>query len=221
MEAIEVLVVDDNFVVRSGLVNVLGAAEGLAVVGEASDGDSAIARVQELMPDVVLMDVRMPGMDGIEATRRIASTVPHVRILVVTLSEEPAHLLQAILAGAQGYLVHGRFSAQELAEAVRIVHAGGALITPAIVPELVELTRHPSGSGSTGTMPGSPLTEREYAVLDLVRTGHSNRQIARHLGIREKTVKNHIHNIYAKLHVHSRLQIQLQRTLDDSPGDAH
>ena len=204
---IDVLIADDNFIVRAGMSAALQAADGIRVAGEARDGREAVALAQELLPDVALLDVRMPAMDGIEACRRISARVPNCRVLIVTWSDEPHHLTQAVLAGAKGYLLHGHFSPDELVEAVRTVHQGGGLITPAVVPALLRAVQEQLNFPGA---PRSPLTEREVEVLHLIGDGHSNREIAVHLGLQEKTVKNHINNIYSKLHVQSRLEARMQ-----------
>lgn len=203
-EPIRVLVVDDNFVVRRGLQSSLELDPGMQVVGQAANGDEAIARAQALAPDVVLMDIRMPVRDGLSAIEILTDTCPDVRVLVLTWSEDPDHLRAAVLAGAKGYLVHGRFSPERLAEAVRVVHGGGALITPAIAPALLELVRDSAKSSRERPASGSILTPRELEVLSLIVAGKSNREISEALFIEEKTVKNHVSNIYAKLHLKNR-----------------
>jgi DNA-binding NarL/FixJ family response regulator len=204
-EPIRVVVVDDNFVVRRGLQSSLELDAGIQVVGQAASGDEAIERVQELAPDVVLMDIRMPVRDGISATEILSEECPNTRILVLTWSEDPDHLRAAVLAGAKGYLVHGRFSPERLAEAVRVVHGGGALITPTIAPALLDLVRDAANQRSRANS-GGVLTPRELEVLELIVAGKSNRQISEALYIEEKTVKNHVSNIYAKLHLKNRYE---------------
>lgn len=204
-ETIRVLIADDNFVVRRGLQSSLEIDPAMEVVGGASTGDEAIEQARELVPDVVLMDIRMPDRDGISATEIISEESPSSRVLVLTWSEDPEHLRSAVLAGAKGYLVHGRFSPESLAEAVRVVHEGGALITPMIAPALLDLVRE----GAQGSRPrggASVLTPREVEVLEYVVSGKSNREIAEALYIEEKTVKNHVSNIYSKLHLKNRYE---------------
>ena len=202
-DVIRVLIVDDNFVVRRGLHSSLDFDPSIVVVGEASSGDEAIERALALAPDVVLMDIRMPARDGISATEVLSEEAPHVRVLMLTWSEDPEHLRAAVLAGARGYLVHGRFSPERLAEAVRIVHEGGALITPMIAPALLELVRDAAQGARRGGS-NSALTPRELEVLELIVGGKSNREISEVLFIEEKTVKNHVSNIYAKLQLKNR-----------------
>lgn len=204
---IEVLIADDNFIVRSGIASALCAAPDIHVVAEACDGREAVHLAQEILPDVALIDVRMPVMDGIEAAGRITASVPSCRVLVVTWSDEPEHLKQAVLAGAKGYLVHGHFAPAELVDAVRTVHGGGGLITPAVVPALLRVVQERLSQGDVAL---NPLTAREMEVLQLIGEGRTNREIAVQLGLREKTVKNHINNIYSKLHVQTRLEARMQ-----------
>lgn len=205
-EPIRVLVVDDNFVVRRGLQSSLELDPGMLVVGQAANGDEAIERANQLQPDVVLMDIRMPVRDGLSAIEILSEECPESRVLVLTWSEDPDHLRAAVLAGAKGYLVHGRFSPERLAEAVRIVHGGGALITPTIAPALLELVRDSARGSRERQASGPILTPRELEVLELIVAGKSNRQISEALFIEEKTVKNHVSNIYAKLHLKNRYE---------------
>ncbi|HEY7067091.1 MAG TPA: response regulator transcription factor [Chloroflexota bacterium] len=210
MQPLRVLIVDDNFVVRGGLRSSLELAEDIVVVGDAADGLEGVRLAEELLPDVVLTDIRMPGLDGIAVTQRLTERAPSVRVLVLTWSEDVQHLVQAILAGAKGYLVHGTFTPAELTQAVHTVYAGGALITPALAPALLELVREaatrPAGAAAPEAPPSTGLTPREIEVLELVRGGLSNREIAQRLCIEEKTVKNHINNIYSKLQFRSRYE---------------
>jgi DNA-binding NarL/FixJ family response regulator len=205
-ETIRVLVVDDNFVVRRGLQSSLEFDALMIVVGEASNGDEAIELARELVPDVILMDIRMPQRDGISATEIISDVAPSSKVLMMTWSEDPEHLRNAVLAGAKGYLVHGRFSPERLAEAVRVVHEGGALITPMLAPALLDFVRE-SAQAPRGRSPaGAVLTPREIEVLEYIVAGRSNREIAEALFIEEKTVKNHVSNIYSKLHLKNRYE---------------
>jgi DNA-binding NarL/FixJ family response regulator len=210
MQPLRVLIIDDNFVVRGGLRSSLELATDIAVVGDAADGQEGVRLAEELLPDVVLTDIRMPGLDGIATTQRLSETAPNVRVLVLTWSEDVQHLIQAILAGAKGYLVHGTFTPTELMQAVHTVYAGGALITPTIAPALLELVREAAKRGGAECTPMAPpaagLTPREIEVLELVRSGLSNRAIAGRLSVEEKTIKNHINNIYSKLQFRSRYE---------------
>jgi DNA-binding NarL/FixJ family response regulator len=210
MSPVTVLIVDDNIFVRSGLVAALERADDIQVVGVAENGHEAWQEAQELIPDVVLMDVRMRDMDGIEATRAITAALPHCRVLMVTWSDEPDDLIRAILAGAKGYLVHGHFGTEELVDAIHTIHEGGALITPSVAPHLLRLMRERLPAGDLSHPILDPLTQREFQVLERIGKGSTNRQIAEELGLSEKTVKNHINNIYSKLHIQSRLEARLR-----------
>jgi DNA-binding NarL/FixJ family response regulator len=204
-ERLRVLIVDDHALFRRGLQMVLDGEADIEVVGEAADGHQALEQAQELMPDVVLMDVRMPRRSGIEATREIRSALPHVRIVMLTVSDEEADLYEAIKAGASGYLLK-EISTDEVAEAIRSVMAGQSRISPSMASKLLtEFATWSRRSGPPGTE-GPTLTDRELQVLRLVAQGMANRDIARELFISENTVKNHVRNILEKLHLHSRME---------------
>lgn len=196
---LRVLIADDSFVVRGGLRNFVQALDGFDVVGEAASGREAVALAKERHPDVVLMDLRMRDGDGIQATRELTRDVADVKALVVTWSDEPEHVRDAIAAGAKGYLVHGRFGAEQLAQALRTVADGGAIIAPSLASELLTQAKGAPGDPSR-------LTPREVEILTLVQRGRTNREIATELGIEEKTVKNHINSIYSKLNISSRFE---------------
>jgi len=198
-----VLIVDDHALFRRGLQMVLDGESDIEVVGEAADGHQALERAQELMPDVVLMDVRMPRRSGIDATREIRDALPHVRVLMLTVSDEEADLYEAIKAGASGYLLK-EVSTDEVPEAIRSVMAGQSRISPSMASKL--LTEFAAWSRRTGPTSGPTLTERELEVLRLVAHGMANKDIARELFISENTVKNHVRNILEKLHLHSRME---------------
>ncbi|HYY55585.1 MAG TPA: response regulator transcription factor [Candidatus Dormibacteraeota bacterium] len=202
---LRVLIADDSFVVRGGLRNFVQALEGFEVVGEAVSGREAIAMAQERRPDVVLMDLRMRDGDGIAATREIAHSVPAARTIVVTWSDEPEHVREAIAAGAKGYLVHGRFGADQLSQALRTVAEGGAIIAPSLASEIIAEAKRTPGDPSR-------LTPREIEILTLVQRGRTNREIGAELGIEEKTVKNHINSIYSKLNISSRFEAMASAT---------
>ncbi|MBI2709184.1 MAG: response regulator transcription factor [Actinobacteria bacterium] len=207
LDTVRVLICDDHAVFRRGLAMVLADGDGVEVVGEACDGTEAVERARELQPDVVLMDVRMPGLTGIDATRRIATAVPGCRIVMLTVSDEEDDLYEAVKAGAVGYLLKD-VSIEEVGDAVRSVVAGHSLITPSMAAKLVTefsaLARRAEGRPAAGAM--HSLTDREIEVLRLVSTGRTNRDIAEKLFISENTVKNHVRNILDKLHLHSRTE---------------
>jgi DNA-binding NarL/FixJ family response regulator len=205
-ERLRVMVVDDHALFRRGLEMVLGEEADLELVGEASDGLEAVEKAQEVMPDVVLMDVRMPKRSGIEAAGQIKDMLPHVKILMLTISDEEADLYEAIKAGASGYLLK-EIPIEEVADAIRSVWAGQSRISPSMASKL--LTEFAAMSKATTEQPPVPtprLTEREMEVLRLVAQGRNNRDIAKELFISENTVKNHIRNILEKLHLHSRME---------------
>ncbi len=205
-DPIRVMIVDDHALFRRGLHMVLDSEEGVEVVGEAGDGSEAIARAEEAMPDVVLMDVRMPKRSGIEATVALKDLLPNVKILMLTISDEEADLYEAIKAGASGYLLK-EISIEEVANAVRAVHAGQSLISPSMASKLLtEFATMVKKTDERQALPVPRLTNRELEVLKLVARGSNNRDIAKELFISENTVKNHVRNILEKLHLHSRME---------------
>jgi len=205
-EKLRVLVCDDHALFRRGLQMVLEQEEDLELVGEASDGVEVIERSQELMPDVILMDVRMPKKSGIEAASEIKDLLPHVKILMLTISDEEADLYEAIKAGASGYLLK-EIPIEEVADAIRSVWAGQSRISPSMASKLLtEFAAISKASKDKPQMPAPRLTDREMEVLRLVAQGLNNRDIAKQLFISENTVKNHIRNILEKLHLHSRME---------------
>ncbi|MGH2672485.1 MAG: response regulator [Actinomycetota bacterium] len=205
-ERLRVLVCDDHALFRRGLQMVLEQEDDLELVGEASDGVEVVTKAQELMPDVILMDVRMPKRSGIEAATEIKETLPHVKILMLTISDEEADLYEAIKAGASGYLLK-EIPIEEVADAIRSVWAGQSRISPSMASKLLsEFAAMSKASEDKPQMPAPRLTEREMEVLRLVAQGLNNRDIAKKLFISENTVKNHIRNILEKLHLHSRME---------------
>lgn len=202
--AIRVLLVDDHQVVRRGLRTFLEVQDDIEVVGEASDGAEGIAAAEELHPDVVLMDVKMPGMDGIEALRKLRELANPARVLVVTSFTEQRTVVPALRAGAAGY-VYKDIDPDALAGAIRSVHAGHVLLQPEVAGAL--LAQEEGNNGSQGR--GTSLTDREREVLALIADGRSNREIARALVLSEKTVKTHVSNILMKLDVADRTQAAL------------
>lgn len=205
-DAIRVMICDDHALFRRGLIMVLESEDGIDVVGEAEDGAEAIRKAEELAPDVVLMDVRMPNVSGIEATRAIAEVVPSAKILMLTVSDEEDDLYDAIKAGATGYLLK-EISIEEVASAIRAVVSGQSLISPSMASKLLsEFTNLAKRADERQAVPTPRLTGRELEVLKLVAEGMSNREIAGELYISENTVKNHVRNILEKLHLHSRME---------------
>ncbi|HJR24242.1 MAG TPA: response regulator transcription factor [Acidimicrobiales bacterium] len=206
MDPIRVVICDDHALFRRGLSMVLEAEEGIEVVGEAEDGEAVVRTVEELAPDVVLMDVRMPKLSGIEATRAIAEAAPSTRIVMLTVSDEEEDLYEAIKAGAAGYLLK-EISIEEVAEAIRSVVSGQSLITPSMASKLLaEFSNLSKKAEARQAVPTPQLTSRELEVLKLVAQGMSNKEIAAELYISENTVKNHVRNILEKLHLHSRME---------------
>ena len=205
-EPIRVLIADDHALFRRGLNMVLESEEGIDVVAEAEDGQDAIAKSEEFAPDVVLMDVRMPRVSGIEATRTIRDVIPTAKILMLTVSDEEEDLYEAIKAGANGYLLK-EISIEEVASAVRAVHNGQSLISPSMASKLLnEFASMIKKTDERQQVPTPRLTDREMEVLRLVAKGLNNRDIAKELFISENTVKNHIRNILEKLQLHSRME---------------
>ncbi len=205
-ERLRVLVVDDHALFRRGLQMVLEQEPDLELVGEASDGNEAVEKAAELMPDVILMDVRMPKRSGIEAAGEIKDLLPHVKILMLTISDEEADLYEAIKAGASGYLLK-EIPIDEVADAIRSVWAGQSRISPSMASKLLNEFAAISKAGADRPQVPTPrLTDREMEVLRLVAQGLNNRDIAKQLFISENTVKNHIRNILEKLHLHSRME---------------
>ncbi|MCA1838905.1 MAG: response regulator [Actinomycetota bacterium] len=200
------MIVDDHALFRRGLNMVLEAEEGIEVVAEAGDGTEAIAKAEEAMPDVVLMDVKMPKRSGIEATAGMKDLLPNAKILMLTISDEESDLYEAIKAGASGYLLK-EISIEEVANAVRAVHAGQSLISPSMASKLLsEFATMVKRTDDRQSLPAPRLTNRELEVLKLVAKGSNNRDISKELFISENTVKNHVRNILEKLHLHSRME---------------
>jgi two-component system, NarL family, response regulator LiaR len=197
---IRVLLVDDHAVVREGLRTFLDLQDGIEVVGEAADGVEGVAAAERLRPDVVLMDLVMPRLDGVGAMRELRRRLPGVRVIVLTSFAEDDKLLPAVQAGAAGYLLKNA-QPQELARAVRAAHAGEALLDPQVAARLLESIAQPVAA--------DPLTRREREVLELIGRGMSNKRIARELGIAEKTVKAHVSSVLAKLGLTDRTQAAL------------
>jgi NarL family two-component system response regulator LiaR len=205
---IRVLVVDDHAVVREGLRTFLSLQDGVEVVGEAQDGAEALAAAERLDPDVILMDLLMPTLDGVGAMRALRAAGATARVIVLTSFADDDRILPAIQAGAAGYLLKNVAPA-ELARAVRAAHAGDALLDPSVAARLVAAV----ADGHAGAPPSAPgLTPRERDVLALICRGHANKRIALELGLSEKTVKAHVGRVLAKLGVADRTQAALLAT---------
>jgi DNA-binding NarL/FixJ family response regulator len=196
------LVVDDHPAYRRGLELMLTGVTGITIVGEAGTGDRALEQAAALTPDVILMDLRMPGLDGIEATRRLTRSGSLAAVVVLTMFQDDDSVFAAMRAGARGYLLKGA-EQDEIIRAVRAVAAGEAIFGPEIAQRVI--THFTSGSGSTATA-FPALTEREREVLELVAAGQGNAAIAHHLMISLKTVRNHVSNVFTKLQVADRAQ---------------
>jgi len=207
-EPIRTLIVDDHALFRRGLEIVLVTEPDIEVVGEASDGAEAVQKAGESLPDVVLMDVRMPRRGGLEACRAIKDVCPSARIIILTMSDEEEDLFEAIRAGASGYLLKD-IPLDQVAEAVRAVHGGQSLISPPmagkLLSEFAALAKR-AADDRPEQVSAPNLTDREMQVLKLVARGMNNRDIAKELFISDNTVKNHVRNILEKLQIHSRME---------------
>ena len=202
-EQLRILVADDSDAFRAGLAALLGSVDGITLAGEATNGEEAISRALDLHPDVVLMDLHMPGRNGIEATREIVSAAPHIAVLVLTMHEDDESVFAAVQAGARGYLVKGARQA-ELLRAVHAVAEGGAVFGPAVARRMVDFFNAAASATSAASFP--ELTAREREILDLVARGRSNAQIAAQLVLSTKTVRNHVSSVFTKIQVVDRAQ---------------
>jgi DNA-binding NarL/FixJ family response regulator len=206
-EPTRILIADDHLSFRSGLRAMFQTIEDLEVIGEAANGDEAISQAHKLQPDVILMDIKMPGTNGIEATRRILNASPHISILVLTMYEDDDSVFAALRAGARGYLLKGALKA-EILRAIRGVSSGEAIFGPAIARRLVDYFA--KLTPATNPSPFPELTEREGEILALLAQHRSNAEIAEKLSISIKTVRNHVSNIFNKLQVIDRAQAILR-----------
>lgn len=216
MPDIRVLVVDDHAILRDGICSLLERQEGLNVVGEAGNGREALARVEELRPDIVLMDVAMPEMDGLEATRRIKSAYPEIKVLILTQHDNQEYINPLLQAGASGYVLK-RSGGREVVTAIRQVYEHGVFLEPDVARQVLHNFSHAADRAETPS-----LTEREQEVLQLAVEGKSNKDIARRLFISPKTVSVHRTNIMAKLGVHNSAELvryAIQHNLVDIDED--
>jgi DNA-binding NarL/FixJ family response regulator len=203
MEALRVLIADDHPLFRHGIAVLLQAAAGFEVVGEATSGEEAVALAEQVQPDVILMDIHMPGLNGIEATRRILHTSPHIRILMVTMSEDDASMFAAMRAGARGYVLKDA-QKDDMLRAIRAVGRGEAIFSPAVATRLIDFFAAPRPMLPPQAF--AELTDREREILDLIAQGHSNPEIAAQLVLSPNTVRNYVSNIFSKLQVVDRAQ---------------
>ncbi|HTW19853.1 MAG TPA: response regulator transcription factor [Mycobacteriales bacterium] len=203
--AIRVVLADDQTLVREGLALMLSLVDGIDVVGMGVDGEQAVALVESESPDVALLDLRMPRVDGVEATRRIRETAPAVQVVVLTTYADDESVFAALRAGARGYLTKDA-SSEEIERAIRDAVAGRTRLDPAVQERLVELVTTGAAAGTVpaSVPPGGPLTERETEVVRLMAEGLTNRQIAARLFVTEATVKTHVNNVFGKLDVGDR-----------------
>lgn len=201
-ERLKVLVVDDSPLFRQGLASLLNSRPDMQVVGEAGDGFEALEKARDTVPDVVLMDIIMPGCDGLEATRMIKQEMPHVQIVMLTVSESEENLFEAIKLGARGYLLKD-VGAEELLRVLRGLSHGETYVAPGIAARILQEFARPSRTSDA-------LSGREQEVLKLVTEGLSNKEIARSLGISPSTAKNHLRNIMEKLHVRNRVEAAIR-----------
>jgi DNA-binding NarL/FixJ family response regulator len=204
VESLRVLIVDDHDLFRTGLRNLL-EEQGVQIIGEAASGTEAVRIVRELAPDVVVMDLNMPGMGGVDATRHITAIAPLTRVVMLTISEEDSDVMDAILAGACGYLLKDS-SIQDLMAGIRAASLGESLISPNIAAKVLQRVRATSTQPEIADTIRAELSDREIEVLKLIANGKDNAVIAAELHISPKTVKNHISNILMKLQIDNRIQ---------------
>ena len=206
-DPLRILIADDHPLFRNGMRALLAADPDTVVIGEATTGEEAIEMAAALQPEVILMDVQMPGVSCIEATRRILHTSPHIRILVVTMYEDDHSVFTAMRGGARGYLLKGA-SPDEVLRAIAAVGSGEAIFSPSIATRLIDFFANIQPTALPQALP--ELTEREHEILTLIAHGLSNAAIAKQLGLSTKTVSNYVSNIFSKLQVADRAQAMLR-----------
>ncbi len=207
MQPLRVLICDDHTLFRDGLRALIASAPDLELAGEATTGEEAVELAAQLLPDVILMDIKMPGINGIEATRQILNSNPHIRVLMVTMFEDDQSVFTAMRAGARGYILKGA-KHDEMLRAIRAAGSGEAIFSPAIATRLIDFFGGLRVEALPQTFP--ELTDREREILDLIAQGWSNAEIARQLSLSAKTVANHVSNIFSKLQVADRAQAMLR-----------
>ena len=207
VDPLRILIADDHPLFRDGLRALLKAAPDMELVGEATTGEEAVSLAAELQPDVVLMDIQMPGLSGVEATRRVVLASPHIRVLIVTMFEDDRTVFAAMRAGARGYVLKGASSA-EMVRAIQAVGAGEAIFSPSVAARLMEYFANIQPTAPTPIFP--ELSDREREILDLIAQGRSNPEIAARLVLSPKTVRNHVSNVLNKLQVADRTEAAIR-----------
>jgi DNA-binding NarL/FixJ family response regulator len=206
-DPLRILIADDHLLFRDGLRALLLAARDMELVGEATTGAEAVSLATELQPDVILMDIQMPGLSGVEATRRIVQASPHIRVLVVTMFEDDRTVLAAMRAGARGYVLKGANYA-EMLRAIQAVSSGEAIFSPSVAVRLMDYFANVQPAAPSPIFP--ELSDREREILDLIAQGRSNTEIAARLFLSPKTVRNHVSNILSKLQVADRTEAAIR-----------
>jgi DNA-binding NarL/FixJ family response regulator len=207
-DTIPVLIADDQTLFRQGVARLLDGAEGITIVALAEDGERAVELARQHEPGIVLMDIGMPRLDGIEATRAIKADHPETRVILLTIHDSDQYLLQGLQAGANGYILKDA-TREELVRAIHAVHAGESLLGRAVAQQLLAVFRRLAGQGTEHATQADGLTERETEILKHIAAGRSSKEIAIRLDVSDKTVRNHVSNIYQKLHIHDRAQVVL------------
>ncbi len=207
MDKISILIVDDHTLFRKGICKMLEGEEDIQVVGEASTGHEALAQARALMPDVILMDIKMPDLDGVEATRILHSEMPHTGIIFCTMFQDDEFVFAGLKAGGRGYILK-ESEPDTMLRAIRAVAQGESLLSPAIAQKVLRQFSALPGEETRAPF-CEDVTDREREVLVLIGQGHSNKEIAQQLSLSEKTIKNHLYNVFSKLHVNDRTQAVL------------